>query len=130
MNIAGVLGIGLVGAFLAITVRASRPELGLAVGLATGCVIFTIMLPELSSFLAEIESLSKASGVEFSRFAVMIKIIGVAYITQFSAEVIKDSGENAIAKKVEFAGKVMILVMTIPILKELILVVLSTLSVV
>ena len=129
MSIGGILGIGLIGAFLAITVKATRPELGLAVGLATSCVIFAVILPEISSVLVGIEELSQTSGVDFARFGVVIKIIGIAYITQFSAEVIKDSGENAIAKKVEFAGKVMILVMIIPILKELILAVLSTLSV-
>lgn len=129
MSIGEILGIGLVGAFLAITVRSTRPELGMAVGLATGCVIFAFILPEISSVLDGIEELSQNSGLDFKRFSVLIKIIGIAYITQFSAEVIKDSGENAIAKKVELAGKVMILVMIIPILKELILAILSTLSV-
>ena len=129
MNITAIIGVGIVGALLAITVKNTRPELGLCIGIGTGCVIFSFVLPHISEVLEEIKTLSEKSGVEFGYFVPIVKIIGIAYITQFSSEIIKDSGENAIAKKVEFAGKIAILLMMLPILKTLISTILGTLAV-
>ena len=129
MNITAIIGVGIVGALLAITVKNTRPELGLCIGIGTGCVIFSFVLPHISEVLAEVKTLSEKSGVEFGYFVPIVKIIGIAYITQFSSEIIKDSGENAIAKKVEFAGKIAILLMMLPILKTLISTILGTLAV-
>ena len=128
MNITAILGVGIIGALLAVTVKATRPELGMCVGIITGCIIFSFLLPQVREVLEEIKELSQASGVDFAYFDPLVKIIGIAYITQFSTEIIKDSGESAIAKKVEFAGKIVVLIMIMPILKKLIEAILSAVS--
>ena len=128
MNITAVLGVGIIGALLAVTVKATRPELGMCIGIATGCIIFSFILPQVREVIEEIKMLSESSGVDFSYFSPLVKIIGIAYITQFSTEIIKDAGEAAIAKKVEFAGKITILIMILPILKNLISAILSAVS--
>ena len=43
-------------------------------------------------------------------------MIGVAYLAEFGAQVCRDAGENSIAAKIEFAGKIIILIMAVPIL--------------
>lgn len=126
MNISVVVGVGIVGAILAITVKNARPELGLGVSILAGVVIFSFLLPEIERILEEIKLLSKSSGVDFNHFEPVVKIIGICYITQFSAEIIKDAGEGAISKKVELAGKIAILIMILPILGKLISVIIST----
>ena len=130
MNIGTVVGVGIVGTILAITVKNTRPEMGIGVSVLTGCVIFSLVLPYMSQILEELRLLSEKSGLNFGHFVPVVKIIGIAYITQFSAEIIKDSGEGAISKKVELAGKVAILIMLLPILKNLINVIFSTFSVI
>lgn len=126
MNISVVVGVGIVGAILALTVKKARPELGLGVSILAGVVIFSFLLPEMARILEEIKLLSKSSGVDFSHFEPVVKIIGICYITQFSAEIIKDAGEGAISKKVELAGKIAILIIILPILRKLISVIIST----
>jgi len=128
MNISAIIGVGIVGALLAITVKNARPELGIATGIVTGCIIFTLVLPQISALLDEVRFLSEKSGIDFGEFVPVVKIIGISYITQFSAEIIKDSGENAIAKKVEFAGKIAILTILMPILSNLISAIFTTLA--
>lgn len=120
MNIVTVLGVGIIGALLAVTVRGARPELGMCVALGTGCIIIAYILPYIAGILDEIKLISSSSGVRLEHFASLIKIIGIAYITQFSSEMIKDAGEGAIAKKVELAGKIAVLFLVLPILKGLI----------
>lgn len=129
MNITAILGVGIVGAILTVTVKNIRPELGLLTGISTGCVIFMLVLPHISGVLDEVKGLTEKSGVDFAYFEPVVKIIAVAYITQFASEAIKDSGENAIAKKVEFGGKIMILLMIMPILKNLVSAIFTTLSI-
>ena len=128
MNISAIVGVGIVGAILAITVKSARPELGIGVSILTGIAIFTLVLPEITKILEEIKLLAQKSGVDFGYFEPVVKIIGICYITQFSAEIIKDAGECAISKKVELAGKIAILIMLLPILKRLISVIISTLG--
>jgi stage III sporulation protein AD len=52
--------------------------------------------------------------------ATVLKIIGIAYIAEFSIQIAKDAGQNALAGKIELAGKILILVMAIPILTAII----------
>lgn len=126
MNITAIVGVGIIGAILAIAVKNVKPELGIGVSIITGIAILSLVLPEVAGILQEIKLLSESSGVDFSYFEPVIKIIGICYITQFSAEIIKDAGECAISKKVELAGKIAILIMLLPILRRLILVIISS----
>lgn len=128
MNITAVLGAGIVGALLAVTVKNTRPELGMCVGILTGCIIFSFILPQTEDILVQMKLLAEETGVDFAYFNPLVKIIGIAYITQFSSEMIKDSGETAVAKKVEFAGKIAVLIMIMPILKNLITAILGVVN--
>lgn len=119
MEIARVLGIGIIGTFLAVTVRNYRPELGIGVAAATGLVIFAIIVPQLKGVLDEFSMLCENTGINPEYFKITTKIIGIAYITQYSSELAKDSGEGAIAKKVEFAGKISVMFLMMPIVRNL-----------
>ncbi len=50
----------------------------------------------------------------------ILKIIGIAYIAEFGAQVTRDAGQDSIASKIELAGKVLIMVMAIPIITVMI----------
>ena len=126
MNTGVIVGIGVVGAILAITVKNTRPELGIGVSIVTGCIIFAMVIPHIGGLLEELRQMSQRTGVDFGYFEPAVKIIGISYITQFSAEIIRDAGEGAVSKKVELAGKITILIVLLPILKNLISVILST----
>ena len=45
-----------------------------------------------------------------------MKILAIAYLASFASEICKDAGASTIGSKVEFAGKIMILSLAIPIL--------------
>ena len=69
----------------------------------------------------------ETSGVDTEFFKVAMKVIAIAYVTEFASEVAKDSGENAIAKKLEFAGKTAVLTCMMPVIKNLTQVIMNTL---
>lgn len=117
------------GGVLSVTVRQYKKEYAVLVGLATVTVILFFMLDTLADAIGQISLLTEKSGVDARYFAAVIKVVGVAYVTQFGAEILRDSGENAIALKVELAGKVFILGLTLPIVAEFLEVCINALSV-
>lgn len=128
MDIFKIIGIGLAGGVLSIAVKQYRKEYALLVGLATVAVILFLALDTLSAAIEQIQFITESSGVDMRYFTAVMKVVGVAYITQFGAEVLRDSGESAIAMKVEFAGKVFILGLTLPIITEFLEVCINALS--
>ena len=109
--------------------RNYRPELGICTALATGIAILAMIIPYLESAIGDIYSLCEKSEINIEYIKIVIKIIGIAYVTQFAAELAKDAGEGAAAKKIEFAGKVFMLALMMPVVKNLLNIIINTLSV-
>lgn len=127
MDFIAIIGMGIVGALLAVTVKSYRPELALCISLATGVLIFISVAGELKDVIYRVQEMCENSGVDTAFFKVAMKVIAIAYVTEFASETARDSGENAIAKKLEFAGKTMVLACMMPIIKGLITVITNTL---
>jgi len=128
MDIFKIIGIGLVGGVLSITVKQYRKEYALLVGLATVVVILFFTADTLETAIEHITLITEKSGVDARYFTAVIKVVGVAYVTQFASEILRDGGESAIALKVELAGKVFILGLTLPIVTEFLEVCINALS--
>lgn len=121
MIIISIVGIGIVSTVLAVLLRQSKkPELALLVSLATGIVIFSMILDKLKYVMEVLNNLVTKTNIEFAYFSVIIKIIGIAYIVEFGAQISRDAGEEAIASKVELGGKVVMMILALPILLALI----------
>ena len=119
MEIIQLVGIGIVGTILAVTVRSYRPEIGIGIAIAAGLLILSAAVEPLDTAVAEMREICTDSGIDMGYFAIILKIIGIAYVMQFAAETAKDAGEGAIAKKLEFGGKAMIIAMMMPVVKNL-----------
>ena len=119
MDILQIIGIGLIGSVSALLVRAQKPEISLQIAIASGVVIFLSISVSLGTAINSIFSLAQKYGIDSGYIGTVIRIIGIAYICQFASEVCRDSGEGAIASKIEFAGKVLILLYAIPIIEAL-----------
>lgn len=127
MDITAIIGIGIVGALLSVTVKSYRPELALCISVATGILIFLSSLDGLAAVVSEVQAMCENSGVDTEFFKVAMKVIAIAYVTEFASETAKDSGESAIAKKLEFAGKTAVLACMMPVIRNLIDVIMNTL---
>lgn len=110
------------------TVKQYKKEYAVLVGLATVVVILFFTLDTLEEAISNVMFITEKSGVDTRYFVAVMKVVGVAYITQFGAEILRDGGENAIALKVELAGKIFILGLTLPIITEFLEVCVNALS--
>lgn len=129
MDITKIIGIGIIGTILSVTVKKERPELGLCISVASGIAILALVLPHLQTAVNDMYELCTENGVSSDCIKTIIKITGIAYTAQIAAELAKDAGEGATAKKIEFAGKILILAVIMPTVKNTLNVIISMLYV-
>ncbi|MEW6447036.1 MAG: stage III sporulation protein AD [Bacillota bacterium] len=116
MEILRVVGFALVAAIMALVLRREKPELALAVGVAAGLVIFLAFLGKIGAVIRVLDGVAGKAGLNMVYLDTILKIVGIAYIGDFGAQMCRDAGEGALAAKVEFAAKVLILVLALPII--------------
>lgn len=116
MDILKIAAIALTGVFLAALLRSLNKDITLYIILGTSMIIIISVIGKLSELLSFIEGLydNVTYGREF--FPVILKILAVAYITDFTAQLCKDAGESSIGTKVELAGKIVIFYVSMPVL--------------
>lgn len=117
-DIVKITAIALAGGILAMTVKQYNRSFGLLTGLVTVTIIFVFTADILGNIISGLDALVTETGVNISYFTSVVKVVGIAYITQFGAEILRDGGENAIAMKTELAGKICIMSLTLPIISD------------
>ena len=108
-------GIGFIATVLIVVIRSQRPELAVLLSAAAGIIIFLLVLGKISSIMDIIKELANKAGINMVYMGTILKIIGIAYIAEFGAQICRDAGEGAIASKIEFAAKILIMVLAVPI---------------
>jgi stage III sporulation protein AD len=116
MEMIQIIGLGFVVTLLILIIRSQRPEIAVQLSLVLATVIFLMVLGKISIVLNLFRDLAEKAGISQMYLNTILKIIGIAYITEFGAQVCRDAGEGAVAGKIEFAGKVLVMVMAIPII--------------
>lgn len=116
MEIIQIIGLGFVVTLLILTIRSQRPEIAVQLSLALATIIFLMVLAKIEVVLSLFADLAEKASVSQMYLNTILKIIGIAYITEFGAQVCRDAGEGTVAAKIEFAGKIMVMVMAVPII--------------
>lgn len=114
-----VVAIGITGAVLAVTIKQHKPELATLVSIATGLVILALVLDEALGLVDKLIGLAERFSIDGDIFTTVLKITGVAYISEFGVQACVDAGEQGIASKVELGAKVIILAMCVPIVASI-----------
>lgn len=116
MEIIQVVGLGLVATILILVIKEQKPLFAFLIAASTGIYIFLFLIGKIGGIIDVLEDLAESSGVQMIYLKTMLKIIGIAYIAEFGAQIVRDAGQESIASKIELAGKVMIMVLAIPII--------------
>ena len=119
MTVFNIVGAGIFTAVLAMVMREFKKEYAVLIGCAGGILILLWSLAELSPVLDYIRTLASIPTVA-PYFSVVMKALGIGFLTQTGADLCRDTGESSIASKVEFAGKVAILVICLPTLRSVV----------
>ncbi|WP_017415707.1 stage III sporulation protein AD [Clostridium tunisiense] len=116
MEIIKVVTFALVALIIVMVVKNERNDIAVFLSLVAGIMIFIFMISKLTIVVNFLQSLSNKANIDVVYLDTVFKVLGIAYLSSFCSEVCKDAGEGSIAAKVEFAGKILILTLAIPIL--------------
>ena len=119
MDIIKIIGIGLIALIIIIIVKQYRPEFTIYVSLVAGALILLMVMDKISGIIDLLTSLSNKTAINNEFLVLLIKITGIAFLTEFAVSICKVSGVVAIANKVDLGGKVIIISMSIPIIASL-----------
>ena len=116
MEILKIVTLALTGVILASLMKSVNKEISIYIILATVIILFVSIIDKLTYIFHFLEGIY--DNVTYGRtfFPVILKVLAVAYITDFTAQLCKDAGETTIGSKVELAGKVIIFYLAMPIL--------------
>lgn len=127
MDIIKLVGIGLIALCIIVIVKQYKPEFAVYISIVVGIIILSMTFEALSQILNVIENYAdKISGS--SKFVViMLKITGIAILSEIACSICKDCGETAIASKIDLGSKVLIIAASLPIISSLLEIVLKVL---
>ena len=119
LEIVKIVGIGLIGLIIIIILRQYKPEFALYISLIIGVLVFFLVVDKLSGVINILSNLASNASINKEFIVILLKITGIALLTEFAVSVCKDSGEAAIASKIDFGAKVIMVSISIPIISTL-----------
>jgi len=120
VDIFQIIGVAIITTFAVLVLKPTRPEIAALVSIAGGIVVLMMFVNALGGVIDTINNIVTRTGINNDVFATLLRIIGIGYITEFAASICKDAGNDSMAGKVLLAGKVVILVLALPIVNNLI----------
>lgn len=116
MDILKISALGIVSAVLVVIIKRTHPEMAMQLSIIAGLVIFLFSMDYLREVVDFIRDFSEKFSYAYNSILLVIKIIGIAYVCEFTIQILRDAGESAIASKVELAAKLVVLVVSLPLL--------------
>lgn len=127
MEIIKIIGIALIVLVIIIMLKQYRPEYAIFISILTGILILFLVMDRLTGIINLIQSIEDKFSINTQFIALLIKITGIAFLSEFAVSICKDSGEAAIASKIEIGSKIIIISMSIPIISSLLEIILKIL---
>lgn len=108
--------LGVAGVLLAVQFKGQKPEYGIYIGLAISILIFGYAMRQVETVISQFGRLRSYLGGAESYLTILLKVIGITYICEFSAGICKDAGYQAVAGQIEVLGKLSVMFAGLPIL--------------
>ncbi len=119
MDILKICIIAIISVIVILTIKPQMANISIMIGIVSGVIMFIMIIPTLEEVLNSILDIVSMLDIGIEHIGIILKIIGISYICEFSSQICIDAGENAIASKIELAGKVLIMLISIPIITRL-----------
>ena len=119
MDVIKIIGIGIISLLFIIIIKQYKPEFSVYISLIGGIIIFCLIADKLTAVINLLTSLSNKASINSNFLGLLLKITGISILTEYAASICKDSGEAAIANKIDFGAKILIIAISIPIISTL-----------
>jgi len=119
LEIGKFIGIAILICVIVVILKQVKPELSVCIMIIGGAILLLYVLNSFTSVITTFNEIITKTGVSQQLFSIVLKIVGVGYLIEFTADICKDSGNSSIADKVILGGKILILTLAIPIINSL-----------
>ena len=119
MDIVKIIGLGLLALIIIIILKQYKPEFTVYVSIIAGAIILFMVIGKIQAIINLLSNLTSKMGTGSQFLKILLKITGIAILTEFAVSICKDSGETAIASKIDLGGKIIIISISIPIITAL-----------
>ncbi|MFL0196891.1 stage III sporulation protein AD [Clostridium sp. WILCCON 0269] len=116
MEIIKIVAFAFVALFMVLLFKGKRDDIAVYISIIAGVAIFLFMVTKITAILQFVQQLATKANIDFIYLTTVFKILAIAYLASFCSEICRDAGQGNLGAKVEFAGKILILVLAIPIL--------------
>ena len=116
MDILKIAVLGIVGTLLGIMLKEQKKEYELFATLGVSLCIFYFIMSKLQMVVSVINRMQDYVELDTQYIAILVKMIGITYVSEFSANLCKDAGYQAVAGQIEMFGKLSILVISMPVI--------------
>lgn len=120
MSLVGIMIFAVVASILAGQIKGVKNGFDTYIAVAACLVILGFILSKLSVVVNVIERLQGYIAIDWTYMEILLKIVGISYITQFSADICKECGYNAISSQIQIFGKISVMLVSMPVVLALI----------
>lgn len=120
MHILQLVGIGLTATVLVALLRPHTPQIAMALALLAGTILLLSVIPSMEKVISMLNDMATSARIDHGFLTTVLKIIGIAYIVEFAAQIARDAQESALAGRIELAGKVGIVILALPIITDVV----------
>ncbi|MGN1369177.1 MAG: SpoIIIAC/SpoIIIAD family protein [Aristaeellaceae bacterium] len=125
MSALQIAGFAVCAAAMALVMRKLRPESATVMVIAAGALTAMMVLPQLGEIVSGVTALAAAGGVQDGYMSQLLKVGGISLLMDFAAQTCRDANEDGLAMKVELAGRVMLIALALPVMRTLLVQILS-----
>ncbi|MDD7483330.1 MAG: SpoIIIAC/SpoIIIAD family protein [Clostridia bacterium] len=118
MELFSIIGMGLIAAVVCLLLRKTNPEIAMLLSLAAGILLLIPAFSQIQEIFAAFQSISSRYSALQPYLTTLLKAAGICLLTQFAGDTCRDAGESSLANRIEFAGRISILGMAVPLMLE------------
>jgi len=111
--------LGIITIIVAMAMRQGKAEYATFVSLTGSILIAWIAVRLLDGITGSLERLEKLLNLDMEYVVLLMKMIGVTYLSEFASSLCRDAGYSAVAGQIELVGKLTILTIGMPIVLAL-----------
>lgn len=111
-----IVAVGLITCLATMIIKPVRNDISIFIGIAGGIIIIFLIVEYLTGIVGVFKSIIASTGLDSSLYKLLLKIIGVAYLLEFTSSICSDTGNNSLGDKILLGGKIVLMVMALPII--------------
>ena len=115
-----IVAVGIVSALIIICLKNANSELAAPVSIASGLLVLLMTVSYVKDFVLFFGDIANVAGIDDGVYKIVLKVLAISYLSEFASGAVEDLGQKNLSEKIQFAGKAIMIVLAVPLLKNLI----------